>query len=248
MRYVSPMVRIAAAFLLALATALTAGAATADDRPLTVVELYTSQGCNSCPPADAFLGELAERDDLLALSFHVDYWDYIGWKDPFASRAHSDRQRQYAARFGMRYVYTPQMVIDGVAQVTGSDRSAVLAGIKKAQGRDPVPVAIEATGSGSVTVTVGAGNAGGPADVWLVVFDREHATDVRRGENRGRNLRNFNVVRRFERLATWHGEALTIPAAMSEGSVASDACGVIVQEQRSGHVLGAASLSLAATR
>ena len=109
-------------------------AAGAAEDKLTVVELFTSQGCSSCPPADAILGELSDRGDILALSLHVEYWDYLGWTDPFASAEHTRRQREYARRFGLRYLYTPQMVIQGSLQVTGSDRARVLAGIEESRG------------------------------------------------------------------------------------------------------------------
>ena len=115
-----------------IAPLLGAGPVRAADKPLTVVELFTSQGCSSCPPADAFLGELARRDDLVALSEHVDYWDYIGWKDPFASPDLTKRQHEYARLLGLRYVYTPQMVIQGADHVTGSDRAGVLRKIAEA--------------------------------------------------------------------------------------------------------------------
>jgi hypothetical protein len=113
--------------LLVLALAMALGApddavAAVDGAPPVVVELFTSQGCSSCPPADAILAELAERSDLVALSLHVDYWDYIGWKDPFGSPLHTTRQKNYASELGLRYVFTPQIVVDGAASVVGSDR------------------------------------------------------------------------------------------------------------------------------
>ena len=120
--------RCMAVALLATAAFLTAGidraARAADDAPV-VVELFTSQGCNTCPPADAYLGELAKRRDVVALSLHVDYWDYIGWKDPYAIAVATERQRAYASQFGKGFVYTPQMVVDGAAEAVGSHRSTV---------------------------------------------------------------------------------------------------------------------------
>ncbi|MBT3306373.1 MAG: DUF1223 domain-containing protein, partial [Alphaproteobacteria bacterium] len=110
--------------------------------PLTLVELFTSQGCSSCPPADAFLGELSKRSDVLALSVHVDYWDYIGWKDPFASPKNTERQRRYSKFLGMRYIYTPQLVIQGADHEVGSDRTKILAKIAKAAKLDQVAVGI----------------------------------------------------------------------------------------------------------
>ncbi|HEV8025928.1 MAG TPA: DUF1223 domain-containing protein, partial [Stellaceae bacterium] len=112
------------ASLLMTAAALTAHAGEGRSAPV-VVELFTSQGCSTCPPADAYLGELASRPGVIALAFHVDYWNYIGWTDPFASKAATDRQRSYAKQLGLRYVYTPQMVINGTMEGVGSGREAI---------------------------------------------------------------------------------------------------------------------------
>src|SRR5215831_8685962 len=109
-----------------------------DSGPPVVVELFTSQGCSSCPPADALLGELSKRSDVLALGFHVDYWDYIGWKDPYASKLATKRQRQYAESFKLSFVYTPQMIINGDAESVGSDRAGVEAAVEKAKTRPAV--------------------------------------------------------------------------------------------------------------
>jgi hypothetical protein len=211
-----------------------------------VVELFTSQGCSSCPPADAFLGELAKRDDLLALSFHVDYWDYIGWKDVFASPVNSRRQRDYARNLGLRYVFTPQMVIQGAAEAMGADRDAILGGISAQQKHPRVPLTLRrGAGPGKMTVAIAAVPGSEPADVWLAVFDHEHLTPVKRGENRGRAIRNFNVVRDFRRIAVWRGEALEIPASLPEPAVLeNDACAVIVQSLRTGRILGAAKIAI----
>ncbi len=122
----------AAAAALALALGLPVRA---DERTPVVVELFTSQGCSSCPPADAFLGELARREDVLALGFHVDYWNYIGWRDPFSSPSHSQRQQDYARRFGENRVYTPQMVVDGRAEFPGGKRGTAFAEIERAARR-----------------------------------------------------------------------------------------------------------------
>ena len=210
-------------------------------RELTVVELYTSQGCSSCPPADAFLNELAKRDDVLALSFHVDYWDYIGWKDTFASPANTERQRAYARRFGIGYVYTPQMVVHGAAQMTGSNRPAVLNGIAQAKTMPAVQIELRRDASG-VHATLSPKKDTGPASVYAVLFDREHATNIRRGENGGRQIKYSNVVRKLERLTGWNGKAMTV--ALPVGEQANDACAVIVQSDETGMILGAATLAL----
>ena len=122
--------------------------ARAGDRPVVVAELFTSQGCSSCPPAEAYLNDLADRADVIALEFHVDYWDYLGWKDPFASKAHARRQRAYAAALGSRQVYTPQAVIQGAVGLVGSQRSAIEMALKSqtAGGHDLVDLDLSQKG------------------------------------------------------------------------------------------------------
>ena len=213
-------------------------------RDLTVVELYTSQGCSSCPPADRFLGELAKRDDVLALSFHVDYWDYIGWKDVFASPVNTERQRIYAKRFGLGYVYTPQMVVHGSAQMTGSNRPAVLNGIAQAKTMPMIKVDLVRDANG-VTVSLPEQTGAKSATVYSVLFDRQHETNIRRGENGGQKLIYSNVVRKLERLATWNGKAMKVALMVDEASAQDrDACAVIVQSDQTGMILGAAMLDL----
>ena len=172
------------------------------------VELFTSQGCNSCPPADAFLGKLAKRPDIVALSFHVDYWDYIGWKDPFASRETTDRQRAYARVLKQRYVYTPEMVVDGIGHDTGREPrliEALLAKAKSISSRRATPELSRSAG-GPINIKLAAfALEGGPADVTLAVYDRRNITPVASGENQGRKLENFNIVRQFEMIGRWDG-------------------------------------------
>ena len=235
---------------LALAAAMVAMAtvgrsAPAGERGPTVVELFTSQGCNSCPPADDLLAELAERRDVLALSFHVDYWDYIGWKDPYASPSHTQRQRAYARQFGLGYVDTPQMVIDGAVQVMGSDRDKVLETIGGAADRPSVPLEVVPADDGRMQISLPHRPGSEDATVWFVVFDRQHVTEVKRGENRGRTLRNANVVRGFQRIAIWRGEAMEVPVAINDLSPeGGDDCAVLLQSQRNGRIIGAAKAAL----
>jgi len=210
-----------------------------------VVELFTSQGCSSCPPADALLAELTGRPDVVALSFHVDYWDYIGWKDPYASPQYTARQQRYTQALNLRYVYTPQIVVDGRADVVGSHRAEVLAAIETAAQRDrPIDITFVTNNGGKVIIPQGHAPDEG-ATVWLAVYDREHVTEVKRGENAGLIVRNANVVRSFERLGTWTGARLEIPLDLS-GALARgrDGCAVIVQRGRAGPVLAAATMSL----
>jgi len=208
-----------------------------------VVELFTSQGCSSCPPADSFLGELAQRADVLALAFHVDYWNYIGWTDPFASKLATQRQRDYSQRLALRYVYTPQMVVNGVAEGVGAEPETIDPLIKAAAA-DDAPRAITMLGraaNGHLTVHIEAGTPPEPASIWLVGFDREHTTRVLHGENQGRTLKDYQVVRSFREIGTWNGAALDLDVAgdvvSGDGSVA-----VLVQLRGTGRIIGAATL------
>ena len=229
--------RWCAALLLAATAALTSPAALAGER-LTVVELFTSQGCPSCPAADAYLAELAGRDDVLALGFHVDYWDYIGWRDPFADPVYSQRQRAYASHLGLSYVYTPQMVVDGMWQEVGSDRDALEASIEMAASveRERLDVELTPAGANRIRVRI-AGDADAGAEVKLIRFNASRTTVIAGGENRGRELVNVNIVRDMRTIATWDGRPLDMTVATVAGG---DACAVIVQEPGPGSILGAA--------
>jgi len=172
----------------------------AAERP-TLVELFTSEGCSSCPPADALLAELADRPDVLALSFHVDYWDRLGWKDPFSSPDATRRQHGYADLFGLATVYTPQIVVDGRWQAVGSDRGEVAHALGAARrNRDEVPVALTVE-NGRARIALGPGGDGASAVLLLIGFDRRHVMAVKRGENGGRTLSHVDVVRSIEEVA-----------------------------------------------
>lgn len=233
--------------LLVLAALLTmSGPAAADpatDMP-TVVELFTSQGCSSCPPADRLLRDLAARDDVLALGYHVDYWDYIGWSDPFALRQSTQRQRAYGRAFELRSVFTPQMVIDGAASVVGSRTRDVERALDAAPGRrdQRVPVSVAQPAPDRFVVTLGAAAYDGePADILLIRYDDAHVTEVARGENRGRTLTDVNVVRQFDVIGQWRGEAMTISASLPASDVPGG-CAVLVQTPGHGPILGAARI------
>ncbi|MGE3936388.1 MAG: DUF1223 domain-containing protein [Rhodospirillaceae bacterium] len=230
-----------AAFVFALA-ATPAGAEPAPQKRI-VVELFTSQGCSSCPPADAYLRELAKRSDLLVLSLHVDYWNYIGWKDPFSSRQMTDRQNGYKKAFQLRFIYTPQMVVDGRAEVVGSRADLAERILAEAKARDRVPIAISRYREGAATVRIAAASfSGDPAIVWLVFYDDEHTTSIERGENEGRTIVNANVVRIWRKLGTWTGEEAEYRVAASEhGAAERDNCAVILQRGYNGPILGAAA-------
>ena len=233
------------ALLAALAAALAlplAPPARAAGRPV-VVELFTSQSCSSCPPAEALLGDLArEGGDVLPLAFHVTYWNHLDWRDTYALPTATDRQAAYAARLGGGS-YTPEAVIDGRVGLVGSDTAAVRAAIARARdaGAAAVPVTLTRSG-GSVTVRLGAsgnaGTAGGEGgSVTLVGFDPNRTTRVARGENAGRTIAQVNVVRGFREIGRWTGGAAVLEAPMPAGEDAA----VIVQAA-DGRILGAARL------
>ena len=178
---------------------------------VTVVELFTSQGCSSCPPADRFLGELVEDEGTIALSFHVDYWDYIGWMDPFAQPAFTSRQRTYAQHLSGR-VYTPAIVVNGQADAVGSDRRAVRSLFKRTT--QPEKLMLKREGE-AVVFDVPKEVAAERVRLLLVGFDRGHVTDVRRGENHGRRLKNRNVVTFMEPLAA--GVRKIVPPQKTDG-------------------------------
>ena len=235
--------------LLAVLAAAVVGAAAApaqdnQDKAAVVVELFTSEGCSSCPPADAFLGELTKRPAIVPLAFHVDYWDYIGWKDPYASPAFTQRQHDYAAALRLHMVYTPQMVVDGHTEVVGSEYDDVEAAIGKAGAQPKLAVSIEKDGAGyRAVIPAAAAPAAGPATVWLALFDSQRETRVARGENGGRMLREYNIVRGWRQIGSWDGHALTLPLPMPE-KPGEDGCAVIVQSGPVGPILGAALMKL----
>lgn len=207
----------------------------AGERP-TVVELFTSEGCSSCPPADALLAELAGRPDVLALSFHVDYWDRLGWKDPFSSPDATRRQHSYAELLGLATVYTPQIVVDGGWQAVGSDRSEIDRALATAQrNREEVPVAL-AVDHRRAQITLGQGGDGVTATLLLIGFDRRHVTAVARGENGGRTLSHVDVVRSIEEVGPFDGRARAIAVPIR---TPCDRVAAILQA-RDGRVLGIA--------
>jgi hypothetical protein len=207
------------------------------------IELFTSQGCSSCPPADALLGKLAQRPDIVALSFHIDYWDYIGWKDRFATQETTARQRAYARTLRQKYVYTPEMVVDGRVHQPGINTGQIdsmLADARRQSAVRTTPL-LKRMADGTLRIALDAAKIDGAADVTLFVYDRRHATPVQRGENEGRRLDNFNVVRRFEVLGQWNGAQAhwSVPTDRFE---AEQGLAVIIQQADHGPVLGANKL------
>ena len=237
-----------AAAVAAVALALSGAAAHAAGP--TVVELFTSQSCYSCPPAEALLGELSGRADVVALELHVDYWNDLvygsagRWEDPFSDPAFTDRQRRYAARIPGGQVYTPQIVVDGTAQAVGSRRARVLRLIETARAAaKPARVAVRPAPAGGLAVTVeprAGGRVAAAAEILLARYDRRHVTVVEAGENKGKTLANHHVVRELRHLGQWRGEAVEVPLAdlhLDPGQ----GCAVFVQDAGQGAILGAAA-------
>jgi hypothetical protein len=209
-----------------------------------VVELFTSQGCSSCPEADALLGKLAKRDDVIAISLSVDYWDYLGWKDTLAQAKFTERQKAYAKVLGDGMVYTPQVVVNGLAHVNGSDAGQIERALDKtSKSAGHVPVRI-ATSDGKLVVDIPdapPGTAGKEATIWLAVISRSVEVPIQRGENRGKTVTYSNVVRELIPLGTWSGKATTVRlerhSFMHKGA---DGCAVLLQQGQAGPIVGSA--------
>jgi hypothetical protein len=216
--------------------ALTLSPAFAQDSPV-VVELFTSQGCSSCPPADAFLTDLAHRaPGVLPLAFHVTYWDSLGWKDPYSLGAATTRQRDYARTLGHDGVYTPQMIVNGLEGFVGSDRAVGLDAIARAARNRTEPVTVGLTRQGdSLVISVGAGS--GKARILVVGFDPAHETHIGRGENSGRTVLESNIVRSLTSAGFWSGA----PIASRQPPPLGEAAAVLLQAD-DGRIIGAARL------
>jgi hypothetical protein len=262
--------RLASAPLIAGLLVATSGLACAE--PKALLELFTSQGCSSCPPADKLLGEFANDPSLIALSDPIDYWDYLGWKDTLAMPGHSARQRAYAHMRGDRDVYTPQVIVNGSMDALGSDRAAIEHTIAQTDEKPAVmslPVLLS-LGGGNLNVNVlakGAEHAGG--EVWLCPLARSVTVEIGRGENHGHTITYHNVVRRWLKLGEWNGTDAVWSVPMSEikgsvpmseikGSVPMseikgddiDAAAVMIQEgtrEKPGIIMGAAYTQLGAS-
>jgi hypothetical protein len=211
-----------------------------------VVELFTSQGCSSCPPADRLLAKYAERDDILALSYNVDIWDGLGWKDTLASHDYTLRQRNYAIGRGDNAVYTPQVVVNGRKHLVGSDRVSIDDAING--GVAPLAIPLTLTSSGdALTVTVAAMPDMPHATLWLVMYDRAVTVPIGKGENAGKTITYTDVVRKMRPISMWKGERMSIDIAKSEIEHAKvGGCAVLLQADKNGQpgpILGAATLT-----
>jgi hypothetical protein len=231
---------VRARFLAGLMTGvmISAHAAGVDTAPAeterAVVELFTSQGCSSCPPADAIAGRLQADPSVVVLSFHVNYWDDLGWKDPFSSQPSTDRQKEYAGSLGVRSVFTPQLVVNGSLSLVGSREDALqraLADTRRAA--FPAQAEITAQPDGSLVLNLTGAAAG--AKVWEVRYVRHSVTQIRAGENKGRALDTYNDVTHIGSLGNFAPGALTLPPLKAP----DDGIAVIIQARGMGRIFGA---------
>lgn len=210
------------------------------------LELFTSQGCSSCPPADALLIEYGKKPGIVALSFSVDYWNYLGWEDTLSSPAHSERQRNYAKARGDGKVYTPQIVVDGLTHVNGSNEAAIEMAMRKAAEKlqhVKVPLSLHNENN---TLVIEIGDAPDASDkraatVWLVIANKLETVSITRGENRGRRLSYHHPVRELMPVGMWKGEAMTIKLPLKELKTrGGDALIALLQVEDAGPILGIA--------
>jgi hypothetical protein len=228
--------RLCDILFLGLATGLVPLAAEATPARPVVVELFTSEGCSSCPPADTLLTALVKQQpDVLALAFHVDYWDWLGWRDPFSQAFATGRQAAYSNSLGGR-PYTPEIVVDGAAGMVGSDRGAVERAIRAAR-RDGTTAASVSLARSDRQLAIQVGAGVGEGKILLVGFDHRHVTAIGRGENDGKVLTESNIVRSLTPLGAWSGQALTLSAAMPDGEDAA-----VLLQAADGRIVGVASL------
>ncbi|UWR21315.1 thioredoxin family protein [Sulfitobacter sp. S190] len=221
------------------ASTLLAGALAAEQRPV-VVELYTSQGCSSCPPADEIFSELSSNDDVIAIALHVDYWDYIGWKDEFGDPAHAERQRAYANVAGRRSIYTPEMVVNGETDIVGSKPMALAKAINDHAQKAP-QVDLDLTRAGD-TLRIEAQPLAedlGPMDVHVLRVIPSAETEITRGENRGHTITYTNIAHGWQQAGTWDGAG---PLELSAEIAGDDPAVVLVQAQGAGPIIAAARI------
>ncbi len=216
-----------------------------------VVELFTSQGCHSCPPADKVLADLAREGEVIALGYHVDYWDYLGWKDTLGSPEYTERQYGYSRTFAERSVYTPQAVVNGRLHLNGGDRGSIDRNVQQmeASGKTlPIDIKVEESGD-SLIIRADKGDAAelGDAHLVLVYFDKARDVKIDRGENRGKTITYANIVTGIQTAGMWHGDAVRYELPMSEISKHGDGgCAVLLQvvskDGSPGAIIGASLL------
>ena len=244
------MKRRRVALSLAVVASTMMASAIASAEPRAVIELFTSQGCSSCPPADKLAGELARDPSLIVMSLPIDYWDYLGWKDTLALPGHTNRQRAYSRTRGDREVYTPQIVVNGVAQVIGSDKSAIdgaIAETHKQPSTLSLPVSLSVAGD-QISVNVPAAKDSAKGEIWLCPISRTVSVEIGRGENSGHTITYHNVLRRWVKLGDWTGAARSFKVPVGDVTGAGgDAVAVVVQagpKEAPSSMLGAAITAL----
>jgi hypothetical protein len=246
------MRKLLGTFAACLAFAASANAQTdAPSKPRAVIELFTSQGCSSCPPADKLLTEISKDPGIIALTMPVDYWDYLGWKDTLAQPAFTHRQKTYAAMRSDRQVYTPQAVVNGMAHAVGSQKSAIDKAIQTTRDHATtltVDLAITKTANG-MTVTVPAHANGvkqGTITIWALPFVNTREVKIGRGENSGRSVTYSNVVIKMTAIGSWFGEAMTVAIPASDIPAEADGLVVLLQsgtDKKATQILGAGRIS-----
>ena len=230
--------RLVFASFICLLGALFPAVGASQDQPV-VVELFTSQGCSYCPPADAYLNELANQPNVIALAWHVDYWDYIGWKDSFANPAFTERQRAYAHAQKQRMIYTPQLIINGVENMMGKIYDEVSASIRKVTVQKAVMKLSSSRAGAAYTVTLSASHRHGTYDVQLVRVSPINIVKILGGENAGKTVTYVNVVTDLRSLGSWDGQG---KATFSTGDLVRGTYTVLVQHQGHGEIVAAAWL------
>ena len=240
------------ALLIVLGVLASSSALGADRQPRAVIELFTSQGCSSCPAADKLLGELAGDSSLVTMSLPIDYWDYLGWKDTLAKPQHSARQHSYAQLRGDRAVYTPQIVVNGVTHVLGSDKAAIERAIQQTRSQPDtmaLPVTLALNEDRLVVTLPAASGAHAAGEIWLCSIAKRVPVVIGRGENHGRTISYNNVVRRWVKLGDWTGAAQSRTISASEfRSEGADSVAVFVQTGSSGKPGKMIGAALAAMR
>lgn len=207
-----------------------------------VVELYTSQGCSSCPPADRVLGELSGMPNVIALAFHVDYWDSIGWRDHYSIPNAVERQHRYVERLGLSSAFTPQAVVDGRRSFVGSDKQRILDALADQVGEN-VPVSLKIS-DGVLTVEVPERPDHNVYQVFVAAYLPRASTPVGRGENSGRTLQEFNIVRQFRSIGSWSGHIAVFRASVESFPADATQVAVLLQRDGQGPIAGSASIEL----
>lgn len=248
---IRPLILIATAFATAGPPASAMAGETVSSKPIGVVELFTSQGCSNCPKADRAIETLAGRDDVVTVAYHVDYWNYMGWQDTLSAKENTERQYGYAKALGIRNVFTPQIVLNGVRDTKLTNPDRLVDELGRLLGtRDGMPVGVSAELSPEeMTITIGDGPGAGidKADVVVAYFRKHSPVEIQKGENQGKKIVYRNAVTKLETVGIWEGKALTVklPAAVL-AKRGFDGCAILLQAHdpggNPGRILGAAAL------